>query len=402
VICDDARVLPEVEESWDRIARWLHRHAPPLAATVNPPATEAALARAEAALGVSLPADLRAWWRRADGMRWTHPPSGRLLPPGFVPHSVEQALASRQTWLDVMRGEESELPPGPAGSPCDVWLPEFMPIAADGGGTELFVDLRGGPSHGCVMEYDKVGAAGYEDLTSEDVSLWPSVTAMLADVAEALERDVPVRDVRIWVDEDGTTWWDGDTERWVSLDRARVDFARLRERYATFVGEARSEGFGAPPPGSWPAEWVAAHVARNTELLVETTRQILATDPVDRARRLTEAWTARDMDRFQELRAADTQAAAGLRYDNADAMDPATLERYAATGLAELAERVARLGDHLCDLAEPLNRARPAAHVRVVDAGTTVVDGYQNWLGVLNGLSERQLPLRTRQLRALR
>jgi hypothetical protein len=53
-------------------------------------------------------------------------------------------------------------------------------------------------------------------------------------------------------------------------------------------------------------------------------------------------------------------------------------------------------------VAEPLNRGRPGAYVRIVDADATIIDGPAGWLGVLNALWIRQLPLRTRQLRALR
>lgn len=390
-----------VDESWDRIADWLDRHAPPTAAAVNPPANESALAQAEATLGLPLPADLVAWWRRANGMRWTNPLPGALLPPGFLPYSVEEALKSRQTWLNVMRvyGEQSELPPGPAGSPCDVWLPEFMPIAADGCGADLFVDLRGGSARGCVVEYDKVGAAGYEDATmSTDVSMWPSVAAMLGGLADALDREVPARGVRVWADDDGGISWDTDASRWASWDNGPADFARLRARYAAFAAEVRSGNFAPSPPGSWPAGWIAAHVARNTELLIDTTQRILADDPVGRQQQRAAAWSAQDMARFGEL----TAPIADYRYDNSDSTDPVTLERYAAAGLVALAERISQLGARLCDVAEPLNRAGAVAHVRVVDAGTTVVDRRHGWLGVLNALAERQLPLRTRQLRAMR
>lgn len=396
---------PTVDESWDRIVGWLGRHAPRIAAAINPPATESALAQAEATLRLPLPADLMAWWRRANGMRWTNPLPGALVPPGFVPYSIEDALKSRRMWLDVMRAydEQSELPPGPAGSPCDVWLPVWMPIAADGCGAELFVDLRGGPTRGCVMEYDKVGAAGYEDATtSTDVSMWPSVASMLAEVADALEHEALVRGVRIWADDNGGISWDTDASRWVSWDRGAVDFAMLRERYAAFVAEARSGNFGPARSGSrpvsWSAEWIAAHVARNTELLIDATRRILAVDPVGREQRRAAAWAAQDLARFKELATPGPDT----HYDNSDSMDPATLDRYAASGLVALAERISQLGARLCDVAEPLNRARPTAHVRVIDAGSTVVDENQSWVGVLNALSERQLPRRTRQLRALR
>jgi hypothetical protein len=83
-------------------------------------------------------------------------------------------------------------------------------------------------------------------------------------------------------------------------------------------------------------------------------------------------------------------------------MDPGTLERRASNGLAVLTDEVERLGARLCDLIEPLNRGRPLAHVRIVDEGSIIVDGLRGWLGVLNSLSWRQLPLRSRRLRALR
>lgn len=218
-------MLPEVDETWDRIVGWLERHAPAVAGAIDPPAAESVLARAETAVGVPLPADLVAWWRRADGMRWTNPHPGALLPPRFVPHSVQRALESRRMWLEVMSSchEEPEPPSGPAGSPGDVWSPVWMPIAADGGGTELFVDLRGGSAHGCVMTYDKVGAATL-------APQWPSVTAMLAEVADALEKEAPVCGRLIWAGEDGTISWDGRLGRWSGGGSAPVNLARLRER----------------------------------------------------------------------------------------------------------------------------------------------------------------------------
>jgi cell wall assembly regulator SMI1 len=390
-------MITTVDESWNRIVNWLDRHAPQVAAGINPPATESALEQAEAAMLSPLPADLVAWWRHADGMRGTV----RLLPPGFVPYSVERALEARRIWLSV-GGEESELPPGRAGSPCDVWLPVWMPIAGDGCGADLFVDLREGPAYGCVMEYDKVAAAGYEDPSGGDVALWPSVAAMLADVAGALEHEVPVGGLRIWVDDDGTISWDDDASRWSDGGAVRVDVASLRERYAAFAAEVRAGRFDPPPAGSWPAEWIAAHVARNTELLIATTEAVLAVDPVGREQQRAAAWAAQDLSRLHQLWADEQRAVAGIRYDNSDAMDPETLARHATSGLAALAVQIEQLGARLCDLIEPLNRGRPSAHVRIVDAGTTVVDSSKSWLGMLNALSTRQLPLRTRQLRALR
>ncbi|MBG6087291.1 hypothetical protein [Actinomadura viridis] len=85
-----------------------------------------------------------------------------------------------------------------------------------------------------------------------------------------------------------------------------------------------------------------------------------------------------------------------------DTIVDSTLARRAGDGLAALADQVERLGARLCDLVEPLNRGRPIAHVRIVDEGITIIDAPRGWLGVLNALWGRQLPLRSRRLRALR
>jgi cell wall assembly regulator SMI1 len=397
-------MLTAVNESWDIIVEWLGRHSPPELALIRPPAAEDDIRDVERSVGVALPDDLVAWWRRADGQAG----KGGLLPPFYSAYSARMALRSREVWMTAWNGvmeqgsadqfaayvaQENR---APAGSPCKgAWLPRWLPIAGDGGGNDLFVDLRPGPAHGCVRQFLRDDGAG-------DAAWWDGVAAMLAEVAAGLRQEARVRGLRIWVDDGGGMSWDSDRSRWSAGGSSLVNVTRLRERYAAFVAEVRAGDFGPPPAGSWCAEWIAAHVARNTELLIATTQAVLADDPAGREQQQTAGWAAQDSTRFRQLRASAERAAAGIRYDNADAMDPATLDRYATSGLATLAGQVEQLGARLCDLVEPLNRGRPAAHVRVIDAGTIVVDERQGWLGVLNSLWIRQLPLRTRQLRALR
>lgn len=397
-------MAPSVDESWDIIVEWLARNSPRELALIRPPAAEDDIRDAERRLGVALPNDLVAWWRRADGQARM----GSLLPPIYSPYPVRSALDSRDVWMtawnEVMEQASADQfadyvaqeDRAPAGSPCKgAWLPRWLPIASDGGGNDLFVDLRPGPARGCVRQFLRDDGAG-------DTIWWSSVAAMLAEVADALTRGTPVRGNRIWVDDDGAMSWDSNRSRWSSGGSALVNVARLRQRYAAFVAEARAGGFSPPATGSWSAEWIAAHVVRNTELLIATTQAVLADDPAGREQQRAAAWAAQDWTRFRELMASAEQAAVDIRYDNSDAMDPNTLGRYAARGLATLADQVERLGAHLCDLVEPLNRGRPTAHVHIIDAGTTIIDERQGWLGVLNALWTRQLPLRTRQLRALR
>jgi cell wall assembly regulator SMI1 len=81
-----------------------------------------------------------------------------------------------------------------------MWLPGFLPIATDGGGADLFVDLRSGPEHGCVREFDKV----YTDGNPR----WANVTAMLADIADALANLSAIDGFHPRLDHDGTLHWE--------------------------------------------------------------------------------------------------------------------------------------------------------------------------------------------------
>ncbi|TDC81446.1 SMI1/KNR4 family protein [Actinomadura sp. 7K507] len=364
-----------VDESWNVIVEWLRRNAPSELMLTRPPVAENDIREVERGVGTVLPEDLVAWWRRTDG-QGGH--SG-LVPSFYTPYSAREALDRRKLWMTAWNGVMEQDDPArfaaavaredqaPAGTSCKgAWLPRWLPIAGSGGGNDLFVDLRSGPAHGCVREFAR------DDGASDSVK-WDGVAAMLADVAAGLARDVPVHGHRVWVEDDGRFTWDSAASRWSIGGRVPVDVGMLRERYAAFVAEARMGDRRPPADGSWPAEWIAAHVVRNTELLLATTQAVLAADP-----------------------------AADVRYDNSDAMAPATLDRYASSGLAALAGQVEQLGARLCELVEPLNRGKPIVDVRVVDGGATVLDMRRGWLGVLNALRGRQLPLRTRQLRVLR
>jgi hypothetical protein len=77
-----------------------------------------------------------------------------------------------------------------------VWLP----IADDGGGGYLFADLRHGPSHGCVMQWDKCEAATLKPQ-------WPSVTTMLAEIADALQHKTDIDGCQPEAHDDGTLDW---------------------------------------------------------------------------------------------------------------------------------------------------------------------------------------------------
>ncbi|MDJ0362433.1 hypothetical protein [Rhodococcus sp. H29-C3] len=64
-----------------------------------------------------------------------------------------------------------------------IGLSEFVPFAGIDGNL-LFVDTRPGPSHGCVTDFDEAGA-------DDGGPQWVSISAMLTDLADALESGHP-------------------------------------------------------------------------------------------------------------------------------------------------------------------------------------------------------------------
>jgi cell wall assembly regulator SMI1 len=439
-----------VDEAWDRITLWLGRYAPVVAAAVRPPASAAEIATVQDALGVTVPADLAAWWRRANGV-----PGTSLLPPFCGPHPIAEALESRRIFLEVQgcygddpedAGEATEIAAEPAGTPGGQWLPVWLPVA--GGGYELFVDLRDGSARGCVMAWDsESGAWG---------PLWPDVAAMLADVAEAMERDRWVDGHRIWGAADGRIEWDqhGRGGWW------NRDPDALRSAYAALLAEVRAGGFGPPPPGVWPAERVLAHVARTDELLTTVAEAVLAEGPpppvpgawteetvaalilgderlrtlagraaraADPAGRPPDGWSSaqvwalfrgddqlqvrtsvvmREIDeaRYAHLTAKATETAARIRYDNHAAMDPTALAAYAAHpgGLPGLVDRIAQTSARLSELATALGDNHTGVRIRVHQPAGEVADEQSTWNGLMSNHVTRHLPRHTRQLRALR
>ncbi|GAA3273538.1 hypothetical protein GCM10020218_018390 [Dactylosporangium vinaceum] len=134
-------------------------------------------------VGVPLPADLRAWWRLADGFQpgvlqalipWIHVP----LPIAVARDERRQLveLSARVGWPDSDGYD--------AGSFSNRYQPAFLPISTDHCGQVLFVDLRPGPLRGSVSEWDH--EEGF--LKPHD---WTGVTDMLTDIADALELGQP-------------------------------------------------------------------------------------------------------------------------------------------------------------------------------------------------------------------
>ena len=86
----------------------------------------------------------------------------------------------------------------PAGSVVSDWLTTFLPFAEAADGANLFLDLRGGPLHGCVRAFEDDGVSD---------PIWANVTEMLERALAAIIAGTPVDQARPIV-EDGFLMWE--------------------------------------------------------------------------------------------------------------------------------------------------------------------------------------------------
>lgn len=187
----------DVTELWANIVRWLEDHAPVTAAALEPDPAE--LVALEAEFHVQLPADLRAWWTCCGGTATDV--LADVLPPFYTPYSPSAALRAwrghRELWTARWERPSCDYYAGSAGSS---FHPAWIPIAGDGFADELVVDLRPGPLHGCVLEWEQEAA-------QVERPEWQGVSAMLADVYRALTDGVPAGHSHATVTEDGKLDW---------------------------------------------------------------------------------------------------------------------------------------------------------------------------------------------------
>ena len=187
-----------VEEAWQRLASWCERNAPVTFGHLRPPASASALAEAEESFPRRWPDDLRRWYALQDGSEWqsTPLPTWRIL-------SLREMTARWPSLTSMYDGEEDLIGQGErneAGSLAYIYLPSFVPIGEAIWASYLYVDTRPGPRFGCVADHDRDEGATREPK-------WPSVTAMLEDVATALESGEACDGWRPIV-EDGQLSWD--------------------------------------------------------------------------------------------------------------------------------------------------------------------------------------------------
>ncbi|WP_032405457.1 hypothetical protein [Rhodococcoides fascians] len=167
-----------VAEQWARIAQWL---ADNISSVSIAGAADEQIQDAMRSTGGLWPEELTSFFRLVNGFpreNWVS------IFPMHELFDVDRTVSERQLELDIWGEIDAEMGAEPqvgsaAGEYVGTYLPEFIPFAgADG--YLLFVDARWGPLHGCVTEFQKVDAdsAGPK---------WPSLSAMLTDLADSLE-----------------------------------------------------------------------------------------------------------------------------------------------------------------------------------------------------------------------
>ncbi|AJW41012.1 hypothetical protein NY08_3002 [Rhodococcus sp. B7740] len=167
-----------VAEQWARIARWLGDNLPSVSITG---ATEEQINEAMRATGGIWPEELTSFFGLVNGFprdNWVS------IFPAHELFDLARTVSERQLELDIWSEIDAEMgaeprTDSPAGEYVGTYSPHFIPFAgADG--YLLFVDARWGPRNGCVTEFEKVDADGAGPK-------WPSLTAMLTELADSLE-----------------------------------------------------------------------------------------------------------------------------------------------------------------------------------------------------------------------
>jgi cell wall assembly regulator SMI1 len=183
-------VIPPVAVSWQRIDAWLAQNAPASHALLQPPAQPEAISRAEAAIGMPLPPDLREslLCHNGDGF------------PGILPcgplYPVEEVVTARQARMSAWDPEDLDQLDAPW------WGDNWIPFAGSDG-DHHFIDA------GPALWHNHLGRAAHDDQAY--FLGWPTLGAWLHHVADALEHSENRQYVgavgRPMLTDDGLIYW---------------------------------------------------------------------------------------------------------------------------------------------------------------------------------------------------
>lgn len=138
----------DVQAVWTRLEHWLADHLAALANDLAPSATEADLEALADRTGLALSEDLRAVYRRHDGQQ--SPVPGLFFGLRFL--SASEAGDEWARWAELLRDDpdlaaDVTVDSVPEGAVRPVYFFEsWLPVATDGAGNGLAVDLDPGPN----------------------------------------------------------------------------------------------------------------------------------------------------------------------------------------------------------------------------------------------------------------
>lgn len=160
-----------VSDGWLRIERWLAEHAPHTHASLRAGAGANKVADAQRRLHLTFPADLVVSLERHDGCEWSGGFFGLAGPfrPLAVADMVQRHVETEEVLADSRPG---------------YWNRHLLMFATTNTDWSLVVDCEPGDTHGRVGEW-----SGGEGVHWTE---WPSVGALLSEVAAALESGHPV------------------------------------------------------------------------------------------------------------------------------------------------------------------------------------------------------------------
>lgn len=191
-----------VHDQWNRITEWLRVHFP---GTTIEGADRGSVDAAMAKTGQNWPVELIELFTLVNGVR-----ADRLLGlfPRFAFLTLDDAIWHRESSIQIWDESARLYGGGPVDAPieagvqADTFISAFVPFAGLDGNF-LCVDTRPGRMHGCVIEFDKVGA-------DEPGPQWVSISAMLTDLAESLTTSTAFDDGWYWTTDNGALEWEPD------------------------------------------------------------------------------------------------------------------------------------------------------------------------------------------------
>lgn len=176
----------QVTEAWQRIAAWLAERAPASAASLRPGASEAEIAAVEGALGVPVPAALKALWRQCAGVYDVR--GGEFLPGNRALMDLEWVA---RFYREQMRYQEQH-----GDEEFPVWRRSWIPVCASNA-HDTALGLCLDAVTGQLWQWSRYGDQQMEV---------ESLTVFLEEMADALEAPSLARPPKPGLVEGGLSW----------------------------------------------------------------------------------------------------------------------------------------------------------------------------------------------------